>query len=374
MTESLTTDLSRISGAFVIGRHTAFTYKGKAVDLKQVGRELNVRYVLEGSVQRGGNRFRVNVQLVDAETGAHLWADRFDKPVADLFDMQDEIVSRLANALNTQLIEAEARRAEPSLNPDAMDLYFQAKAWANKGPTPEYMAQAHSFFERALVLDPENIEALVGIAAVDGASAASHMVEDRGARFAAAEAILIKALSIAPQHARAHLWLGNVMLFTNRAAQGISECERALALDRNLAEAHSSIGIAKVLVGRSAETEAHVQEALRLSPRDDGVYRWLYIIGAAKLQLGADAEAVAWIRRCLEVNRSYPVAHFHLAAALAFLGRLSEAHAAVKDGLALDPHFTRRRFLANPMSDNPTFLAAEKRISVGMRMAGIPEG
>ena len=127
VTESLTTDLSRIRGSFVIGRHTAFTYKGKAIDLKQVGRELNVRYVLEGSVQRGGNRLRVNVQLVDAETGNHLWADRFDKPVADLFDMQDEIVSRLANTLNAQLIAAEARRAERSLHPDALTCI--SKGW-----------------------------------------------------------------------------------------------------------------------------------------------------------------------------------------------------------------------------------------------------
>ena len=133
VTESLTTDLSRISGSFVIGRHTAFTYKGKAVDLKQIGRELNVRYVLEGSVQRSCNRLRINVQLVDAETANHLWAERFDKPVADLFDMQDEIVARLANALNAELIAAEARRAEYSVNPDAMDLYFQGIAFAAGG-------------------------------------------------------------------------------------------------------------------------------------------------------------------------------------------------------------------------------------------------
>ena len=136
VTESLTTDLSRISGSFVIGRHTAFTYKGKAADLKQIGRELNVRYVLEGSVQRSGNRLRVNVQLIDAETGTHLWAERFDKPIADLFDMQDEIVSRLANTLNAQLIAAEARRAERSLHPNALDLYFQGRARWNKGWTP----------------------------------------------------------------------------------------------------------------------------------------------------------------------------------------------------------------------------------------------
>jgi TolB-like protein len=125
VTESLTTDLSRIRGSFVIGRNTAFTYKGKAVDLKQIGRELNVRYVLEGSVQHGGNRMRVNVQLIDAEMGSHLWAERFDKPLADLFDMQDEIVARLANALNAQLVAAEALRAEQAPTPDSMDLYFQ---------------------------------------------------------------------------------------------------------------------------------------------------------------------------------------------------------------------------------------------------------
>ena len=137
VTESLTTDLSRIAGSFVIARNTAFTFKGKAVDVKQIGRELNVRYVLEGSVQRSGNRLRVNVQLIDAETGNHLWAERFDKPVTDLFDMQDEIVSRLANTLNAQLIAVEARRAERSPHPDATDLCFQGAAWLNMGRTPE---------------------------------------------------------------------------------------------------------------------------------------------------------------------------------------------------------------------------------------------
>ena len=136
VTDSLTTDLSRISGLFVISRNSAFSYKGKSTDVRQVGRDLNVRYALEGSVQRGSNRLRVNVQLIDAETSNHLWAERFDKPVADLLDMQDEIVSRLANTLSSQLIEIEARRAERTPHPDAIDLYFQGKAWANKGPTP----------------------------------------------------------------------------------------------------------------------------------------------------------------------------------------------------------------------------------------------
>src|ERR1700756_366836 len=198
VTESLTTDLSRISGAFVIARNTAFTFKGKAVDVMKLGRELNVRYVLEGSVQRGGNRLRVNVQLIDAATGGHLWAERFDKPVADLFDMQDEIVARLAGALNAQFVDAEARRAERASQPDSIDLYFQGRAWLNKGSTAESRAQARGFFERALALDPGNIDARVGAAWVDVRTGNSYTTDDRAACFAAAEAALTKTLSLAP--------------------------------------------------------------------------------------------------------------------------------------------------------------------------------
>jgi TolB-like protein/Flp pilus assembly protein TadD len=374
VTESLTTDLSRIGGAFVIARNTAFTFKGKAVDVKKLGRELNVRYLLEGSVQRGGNRLRVNAQLIDAETGNHLWAERFDKPVADLFDMQDEIVSRLANTLNAQLIEAEARRAERAVHPDAMDLYFQGIARRNKGPTPEHLAQAKRFFERALALDPRNVEALVGLAQVDAVSAGANVTDDRTARFAAAEVTLIKALSLAPEHPQAHVLLGFIQISTRRAVQGIAECERALALDRNLADAHGWIGLAKVFMGRAVETEAHIQEALRLSPRDTGVFRWMQFIGVAKVQLNADADAVVWLRRAIEANRNYPLGHFTLAAALARLGQLDEARTAAQAGLTLDPNFTIRRLRSHVPSDNPIFLAGRERACEGMRMAGVPEG
>jgi TolB-like protein/class 3 adenylate cyclase len=235
VTESLTTDLSRIRSAIVIARNTAFTYKGKPLDVKTIGRELNVRYLLEGSVQRGGNRWRVNVQLIDAKTGSHLWAERFDKPVADLFDMQDEIVARLANALNTELIAAEARRAEKAPTPDSMGLYFQGLAWINKGQTPDNVAQARSFFDRALSADPDNVDALIGSARADALDGANLFVTDPTTAFAAAEAKLNKALSSVPDHALGHMYLGLVEIFTKRAAEGIAECEHALALDRNLA-------------------------------------------------------------------------------------------------------------------------------------------
>jgi TolB-like protein/Flp pilus assembly protein TadD len=376
VTETLTTDLSRIAGAFVIARNTAFTFKNKSIDVKTLGRELNVRYVLEGSVQRGGNRLRVNVQLIDAETGNHLWAERFDKPIADLFEMQDEIVSRLANALGIQLIAAEARRAERSPDPDAMDLVFQGRAWVNRGLTPDYMVRARHFFEQAMALDPENVEALVGLAWVDAAAGITVMTDDWAARFAEAEATITKALSHAPNHPMAHLILSLVAMYTGRAAQAIAECEQALALEPNFAAAHALIGYAKSLLGRGEETEAHVNEALRLSPRDNFAYQWMVWVGFAKVQLNRDAEAVVWLRRGLDANRNYSNAHFHLAAALARLGELDEARARVEVGLALDPAFTIRRLRAatRGRSDNPIYLAGRERVFEGMRLAGVPEG
>jgi TolB-like protein/class 3 adenylate cyclase len=374
VTESLTTDLSRISGSFVIGRHTAFTYKGKSVDLKQIGRELNIRYVLEGSVQRSGKRLRVNVQLLDAETATHLWADRFDKPIADLFDMQDEIVSRLANTLNAQLIEAEARRAENTLHPDWMELYLQGRYWWNKGVTPDYLAQARHFFERALAIDPNNVDAMIWIAAVDTALAVCFLTDDYSKYLAAAETTLLRALSVAPDHSWAHFVLGAVLIHTKRAPEGIAECERALALDRNLAVAHAMMGIAKLLMGCGADTEGYVNEALRLSPRDSFAFTWMCDVGLAKLQLKADAEAVSWFRRGIEANRNHPLAHFGLAAALALLGRLEEAGAAANAGLALDPTFTIKRLKSYSLCDNPACLAGAKRMIKGLHVAGVPEG
>jgi TolB-like protein/class 3 adenylate cyclase/Flp pilus assembly protein TadD len=373
VTESLTTDLSRMAGAFVIARNTAFIYKGKAVDVKQVGRELGIRYVLEGSVQRGDKRIRVNVQLIDAETGNHLWAERFDKPTADLFDMQDEIVSRLANTLNAELIEAEARRAEHSPLPDAMELYFQGQACLNKALTPASTAEARHFFERALALEPGNVEAAVGVAQVHLVKGAALMTEDRSAHYSAAETILTDVLSRAPNHAKAHMLLGAIKVQTRRIIQGIAECEQALALDRNLADAHSFIGFGKNLIGRGDETQAHIEEALRLSPRDTRIYIWLLFLGFQKLAVGADLEAIGCFRRSLEANRNHALTHFQLAAALAQVGDVKEAQSAAQAGLALDPTFNIRRYRLNSPSDDAAYLARRERTYEGMRIAGLPE-
>jgi TolB-like protein/Flp pilus assembly protein TadD len=375
VTESLTTDLSRIRGSFVIGRNTAFTFKGRAVDLKQIGRELNVRYVLEGSVQRGSARIRVNVQLIDAESDNHLWAERFDKPLADLFDMQDEIVARLASALNAQLVTAEARRAEKAPNPDSTDLYFQGMAWFYKGLTPRYMAQSRSYFDRALVADPNNVDAVIGLAGIEAIEGVNSFAADPVASFAAAEAKLIEALSSVPDHVVGHMWLGLVLIWTKRAAEGIAKCEHALALDRNVARAEGAIGFGKILIGRAEEAEAHVAEALRRSPRDTVAFVWMTHVGLAKNLLGSWEQAVAWCRRAIEANRNYPRAYFQLAVALAQLGRLDEAHSSVTAGIAIHPTFSLSRAHADwtALSDDPTYLGQLGPVLEGLRMAGIPE-
>ena len=350
--------MSRIRGSLVIARNTAFTYKGKPFDVKQVGRELNVRYVLAGSVQRGGSRIRINAQLIDTGSGAHLWADRFDKPVADLFEMQDEIVARLANALNTQLVAAEAHRADRAPNPELMDLYFQGMACFHKGVTAEDAGQAHELFERALLLDPSNVEARVGRAGVDAMVAATFFsIADRSERFAMAEKSLTKALALAPQHAFAHLWLGMIFNFTHRAPQAIAQFNRALAINPNLASAHAYIGHTKLFVGFCQETKGHVCDALRLSPLDTLAFAWLAIVGYSKLHLGQYEEAVAWLQRSIETNRNFSPAHLNIAAGLAHLGRLKEARAAVQAGLDLEPSFTIARCRASLPSDNELYLA-----------------
>ncbi|MBR0776734.1 winged helix-turn-helix domain-containing protein [Bradyrhizobium diazoefficiens] len=371
VTESLTADLSRVAGIFVIGRNTAFTYRGRHVDLKQVGRELGVHYVLEGSVQRAGSRMRINVQLIDTENGSHLWGERFDKEIADLFDMQDEIGARLANQLGTELVTVEASRAARTPHPDSMDLYFQGMAYLHRGTDPASLSQARTFFEQALRLDAGNVEAMVGMADVDTMRATSMLI-DRRAPLRVVEEFLTRILAKTPNHARAHCLMGVVQIFTKRAAPGIAECERALALDRNLATAHAWIGLGKCNLGRAEETEGHIMEAFRLSPRDHKASSWMNTAGVAQSYLGADETAVHWFKRSIEVNRNIaPFVHFFLGAALANLGCIEEARTWVRAGLGLDPHFSVAQFHLSSPTDHPTCLVQRARIADGLRKAGL---
>jgi adenylate cyclase len=374
ITENLTTDLSRLSGSFVIARNTAFTYKGKSVDAKEIGKELGVRYVLEGSVQRDQNQVRVNAQLIDATTGGHLWAERFDKPLSNLFSMQDEIVASLASQLGVELITDEARRAERAPAPDSMDLYLQGMAWYNKGRNPADVDRARGFFERALALDPDNLDAALGKAMADFQIAVGYSVDDRFERLHSIEAQLNRVLSQSPNNAGAHFLMGRILNQTNRQAQAIEELNRALTLNPNLASAHALIGLAKLYAGHPEETESHELEALRASPRDTDAYFWVGWMAEAKLYLGAYEDALNLCHRSIELNRNYPTRFSYCAAVLVELGRLDEAKNEVKAGLALDLNFTLRRYRDGAQSDNPVFLKGRERIIEDIRKAGVPEG
>jgi TolB-like protein/Tfp pilus assembly protein PilF len=373
VTESLTTDLSRISNAFVIARNTAFVYKNRPIDARQIGRDLNVRYVAEGSVQRSGERMRVNVQLIEADTGAHVWAERFDKPIAELFDMQDEIVSRIANELSARIVSVEARRAEKAPDPDSLDFWFRGLDWINKGVNPEFLGNARECFERACQIDPNNVDALLGVALVDVVSTQMQSLDHAVQRMASPEALTLQALCLEPRNATAHFCMGLILQFSKRAEQGIAELEQALSLNPNYAAAHAQIGFNKVVLGRAEETEAHIMEAMRLSPHDVGLYVWWDFLGGAKLLLGQDAEALRWFQKSIQTNRSYPIAHFHYAAALALCGRTDDAGLEVEAGLALAPKFTVRRYREGALSGNPTYLSQRERILEGMRLAGVPQ-
>ena len=376
VTESLTTDLSRISGSFVIGRHTAFTFKGKAVDLKQIGLELNVRYVLEGSVQLSANRLRVNVQLIDTETGAHLWAERFDKLRADIFDMQDEIITRLARIVGIELVAAESRRAERERpnNMDAVDLAMRGWAILNQPLSLRRDRAARDLFDAALRSDDRNVEALVGLAFYHVNDLRTFASTNRDEQLRIAETAITEALTLAPDNALAHFVHANVLHVSGATERALRELEFAITLDRNLAWAHADAGFMKVLLGRAEEAEADLINAIRLSPRDPGLDRWHALLGIADLFLGRLESALDQLRKSVEINPNVAMPHFFLAAASALSGRHAEAREARNAGLRLDPNFTVARFRNERRSENLTFLAQRERVYEGLSLAGVPEG
>jgi TolB-like protein len=375
ITESLTTDLSRIPGAFVIASNTAFTYRGKAVDARQVGRELGVRYVMEGSVQSGGNRIRVNAKLIDAETGAHLWAERFDKPRADLFDMQDEITARFARVLDVELVAAESRRAERErpTNMDATDLATRGWAIANRPYSLAKAQEARIFFEKALQLDGENVDGLLGIADTYLYEVASLASDNRAERIAIAEKAISKALTLAPDRARAHHLRARLLFLTGAPERACRECELAISLDRNFAWARAMLGLIKVRLGQAQETEAHVAEAFRLSPREPLSFYWYLFLGIADLYIGRFDRAIERLRKSIELGRDFGIAHYYLAAALALAGHETDAAAAGAEGCRLIPGFSIRKFRSYSNGTNATFLAQRERVIEGLRKAGVPE-
>jgi len=375
ITEGLTTDLSRLPGAFVIARNTAFAYRGKARDVRQIGRELGVRYVMEGSVQSGADRIRVNAQLVDAETGAHLWAERFDKPRADLFDMQDEITARLAHSLDLEIVAAESRRAERE-RPNAMDsvdLAMRGRAIWNQPPSSGRTREARRLFEAALRLDERNVEALIGLAGTHMTDVMGFASDNAPEQIDLAEAAIDKALSLASDHPYAHHCRGQVLYARRATEAALREFELALGLDRNLVWSYALGGMMKIFLGRAEETAADVATAMRRSPREPAIATWHLVTGLADLFLGRLDAAIEQMRRSAGMNPSFGIAFVFLAAAFSLSGNSAEAAEACAAGRRLLSNFTIAKFRRETASGNPVYLAQRERVCDGMRLAGIPQ-
>jgi TolB-like protein len=318
ITDDLTTDLSRLAGMFVIARNTAFTYKDKPIDARQIGRELGVRYVLEGSVRRSGDQVRVNAQLVDAEAGAHLWAERFDRDTSDLLAVQNEITGRIALTLHLELVGAEAAR--PIERPDAMDYILRGRAASYRSPTPENYAEAVGWFERALSLDPASVEAKSLLASILAARALDRMTDTSAADFARAEALVRQVLAVSPRSPIAHYAYGQVLRATRRNEQCIPEYQEALAFNHSWVDALAGLGWCKFWVGLLDEAiDLHAQ-AIRLSPRDPQIGYWYHRIGQVHLLQSRIQEAIPWLEKGRSAIPTFPLAYSFLGAAYALNG------------------------------------------------------
>jgi adenylate cyclase len=318
LVDDLTTDLSRIDGLLVISRNTAFTYKGKAVSAKQISQELGVRYVLEGSVRRSSSRLRVNAQLIDAQIGAHLWAERFDRDTGDLFALQNEITSRIAVALDIELVGAEAAR--PTERPDAFDYILRGRAVSWKSPTPEKYAEAIGFFEYALALDPDSVEAQSLLAAALANRALDRMTDTTAADLARAEALLMQALFAAPRNPRVHYARAELLRVMRRNEEAIPEYEIAIASNRNWADALAGLGWCKFWTGLMEEAIWLHEEAARLSPHDPLIGYWYHRFGVIRLLQARTDEAISWFERASGTIPTFPLIYSFLGSAYALNG------------------------------------------------------
>jgi adenylate cyclase len=375
ITEDLTSDLSRIAGSFVISRNTAFTFKGKAADIRQIGRELGVRYVLEGSVRRMGGTVRVNAQLIDAGTGAHLWVEQMDVDQSTLA-LQDNfgIANRLARMLSVELVNVEGRRA-PRADPDAVDLTMRGWSVLNGGPNKDDAQRSVAFFEDALRIDPENSQATVGLAQALTLIYRNRWDPEPAKVLARADEAASRAISTAPNYAHAHYVKAEVLGLSNRFDAALATYDRAIALDRNHAAAY--VGRARNLnvIGRAADALAPVESAIRLSPRDPELYVWYFVLCHANTHLARDAQAIEWCLKSLATGKTFYFAYVDLASAYAWRGQNAEAAAAVAELLKLRPGFTVQTLVqeGSGTSDNPAFRKEFQRIVEGARKAGLPE-
>jgi adenylate cyclase len=378
ITHDLTTDLSRIPGSFVIAGTTAFTYKGKSVDVKQIGRELGVRYVLEGSVRRAADKVQLNAQLIDAENAAHLWADRFDTDRASLAQAQSEITGRLATALGRELLRDADRRIEQegAADPDARDLIMRGFALQLRPNSAANRQQSQQYFEQALERDSQSVLAKLAVAANlvwtvnDGWSNSAEQDELR------AERLLAEVFERDPNISFLHQVLGELRRSQNRLTESRIELETAIALNPNNVPALRNLGVTLMALGQPETAVPYIEKALLLDPRGINFNISYLSLGRCHLLLGHVNEAIELLNKSRAANPRYGVTHLWLAGAFGLKGDLDEARAALAEGIKLKPEINSmaRWGAYAPWVTNPQYSALRaKTVDIGLRRAGMPE-
>jgi adenylate cyclase len=378
VTENLTTELSRLHNSFVIARNTAFTFKDKKLDAKAIGKELGVRYVLEGSVQRDANRVRVNAQLIDAESGAHLWADRFEEDVLDLFKLQDEVVARLARALQKELVNAEAQRSlhDRPRNPDAVDLTMRGWALFNQSFTEANQHEALALFDQALSLDPTNADTLAAAAFTDATAYANGWYDPSADRYARAMQRANQAILLDPDQAVAHLTKALLIMFKTKpddpASQTeiISESEAALRADPSLAGAFLTMAVGNEFLGHYEQGISNLKQAMRISPRDTYIGVWHMQMGRELLALRQYNEAIEEGLKAVDSGYHTVLSYTALAAFYAARDKMSEAKAALAEAMKLNPKLSLAWFRAH----NSAWVDTTPSFREALVKAGLPEG
>jgi adenylate cyclase len=375
ITDDVTTDLSRLADIFVISRNTAFTYRNKPVDTKQIGRELGVRYVLEGSVLRSGNQVRVNAQLIDAETDAHLWAERFERESGDLFALQTEITRRIAWSLHLELLDTESGR--PSEHPDAREYVLRGHAAYAKPPTRDNYAEAISLFERALALDPRSVDAQSLLAGALLFRMLEFPADSSDRDIERAEKLATAAVAASPRNMLAHWARANVLRLQRRCAEAATEYETVLALNRNWVGAIAALAWCKLLIGSIDEAIPLLQQAIRLSPRDPYISVWYYRIGFVhSLQARID-EAILWLEKSAATHTGLATVHAGLASTYALKGEIERANRELAEARRLDGgdrySSIARVKAAEDFGAPKTRALVEATFFAGLRKAGMPE-
>jgi TolB-like protein/Tfp pilus assembly protein PilF len=378
ITEDLTTDLSLFPDMFVISHSTAFTYRNKLSNLKQIGHELGVRYVLEGSVERSGNGVRVNAQLIDAGTDAHLWAERFDRDSADLFRLERELTGRIANTLNLEMVTADAAR--PTDNPDALDYILRGRAARAKPNSPKVLEQAINLFERALSLDPQSVAAQSQLANAIASRVLDQMTTSRARDLARAEMLVDQALAVSPRYAIAHSTKGDILRARDQCEEAIPQYETALSINPNLTWAWHSLGGCKLGNGSIEEVIPIEERAIRLSPRDPNIGNRYWRIGFVHLLQSRIDDAIAWLEKACAANPQMPYFRPYLASAYGLKGETQRAAAELAEARKLvddDRYSSIARLRADGANSNSRSskmqALREATFFPGLRKAGMPE-